>query len=218
MNFTGVAKHSPRNSNMRIIPFLILLISSSAHAMTVTALGDSTTAGIYDNSGEVYPYTKFLDENFNVNTSGIPGHTSENILKDIDYLFHVPPDAVILWIGQNDLNTHINHSVIMRNISMIINKLRENKIHQVIVIPAIWPDAYLYDGDHLKVKNIEIFRQLLKEFCEHWQIPYVMVDEIHSEDGIHPGRADYELIGGEINKILKNIEANIGQANAVSNS
>ena len=183
----------------------------------ILIFGDSITYGAwdYDKAGWVNRLRMKLDKNdnyYNVFNLGIPGNTSDNILKRLEfeltcrYDIHAKTIA-IFSIGINDSqiigNTNnINIKKFRDNINLIniTKKYTKNilfigltNVDEKKVSPLPWNNNISYYN-----KEIILYDNVIQNICKEHNIDYLKLfntlnnDEL--EDGLHPNSKGHEKI------------------------
>lgn len=166
----------------------------------VVIAGDSMAA---------YLNTHHYFKNISMMNQGIPGDTTEGLLKRLDYVFKVSPKIIFLNIGSNDLVLlHKRPIEIVESIVYLIqcikSELNDVKIYLFNVTPI---NENLEYANHLFIfgrKNediIEINQLLEKHIPEDMLIDiyHEVIDEYHNlkpsltNDGIHLNDLGYTI-------------------------
>lgn len=166
----------------------------------VVIAGDSMAA---------YLNTHHYFKNISIMNQGIPGDTTEGLLKRLDYIFKVSPKIIFLNIGSNDLVLlHKKPIEIVESIVYLIqcikSELNDVKIYLFNVTPI---NENLEYANHLFIfsrKNediIEINQLLEKHIPEDMLIDiyHEVIDEYHNlkpsltNDGIHLNDLGYTI-------------------------
>lgn len=156
-----------------------------------------------------YLNTHHYFKNISIMNQGIPGDTTEGLLKRLDYVFKVSPKIIFLNIGSNDLVLlHKRPIEIVESIVYLIqcikSELNDVKIYLFNVTPI---NENLEYANHLFIfgrKNediIEINQLLEKHIPEDMLIDiyHEVIDEYHNlkpsltNDGIHLNDLGYTI-------------------------
>lgn len=183
----------------------------------ICVLGDSIVYGAWDE--EKHGYVNRLKESIknkkeieNVYALGIPGETSEGLLKRIDIeLNSRVPSTIIIAIGINDAiyiksktKEAVNQDNFINNISKII-AISKKYTNNILVLgltrvieehttPILWSDDEMYFNS-----TIEKYDTALAKCCTINNVEYLkmfdMLDDSDiCEDGIHPNATGHEKI------------------------
>lgn len=168
-------------------------------------LGDSIT--------DFYDLGKYFPDEPVVN-SGISGHTTEDLLKDMEKrVYQYNPSKVFLLIGTNDLLKEDMTEKVIENIKKIAENIKEKRPLATIYIESIYPvnhDLSNIIGNR-KNSDIEKINTALKKYCQQEKLTYIDVfkslvddngnlDEDYTKDGLHLNDKGYTVV----TKILKN--------------
>ncbi len=196
--------------------------------------GDSITFGEYDGvfGGYAdilkrYSHTKFLTENteeVTVYNLGIPGETTESLIKRIDTELksRISDDrsAVFLFYGANDLaKKEGNHQVSLDNFSANISDAVKNaqKYGSDVYLIGLVPiserinDVVTSTGKKRSQSDIIIYNSKIKAIAETFSVNYVdlnlyfedKTEEFISIDGVHPNAKGYRLIAEILKPLLE---------------
>jgi lysophospholipase L1-like esterase len=203
--------------------FLACVSALSASAMTVVALGDSTTAGTpgfrspveKPPAGQGNPesqYAYWLQKRtpgWTIFNKGINGEATREILErfDRDVLFE-QPDIVIIMAGVNDLYRGGEPAQVKDNLKTIYDKARKNGMTVAACTILPYDDMGSAVLGKMKEVNAWIREYSGKKgmlFCdtyaaaEHSKKPGKLAG---SPDGRHPDVATYKKIGEAIAETL----------------
>lgn len=183
----------------------------------ICVLGDSIVYGAWDDAK--HGYVNRLKEKYNQNQNteniyglGIPGETTEGLLKRIDSELNPrEPSAIIIAVGLNDTiyiksknRENVSLEGFIDNISKIIDvakKYTDNilvlgltKVIESLTTPILWNDDEMYFNNTIKK-----YDKALEVFCNNNNIDYIKMfdlleDEDFSDDGIHPNEKGHEKI------------------------
>ena len=193
----------------------------------ICVLGDSIVYGAWDE--EKHGYVNRLKEEIknnkkieNIYGLGIPGETTEGLLKRIDSELNPrKPNTIIIAIGINDTiyiksknKENVSIEGFIDNIKKIIDiviKYTDNvlvlgltRVIETLTTPILWNDDEMYFNNTIKK-----YDKALEEFCNINNIEYIKMfdlleDEDFSNDGIHPNEKGHE----KIYKVIKNYASN----------
>lgn len=189
----------------------------------ICVLGDSIVYGAWDE--EKHGYVNRLKEEIKSNKNieniyglGIPGETSEGLVKRIDIeLKPRNPNTIIIATGINDTiyiksknKEAVSQENFIKNIRKIID-IAKKYTNNILILgltrvieehttPILWNNDEMYFN-----RTIEKYDTALAEYCRRDNVEYlkmfdVLEDEDFSDDGIHPNEKGHE-------KIYKDIKA-----------
>lgn len=193
----------------------------------ICVLGDSIVYGAQDDAK--HGYVNRLKDDYRENQNieniyglGIPGETTEGLLKRIDVeLKPRNPNTIIIAIGVNDTiyvksknKENVSIESFINNIKKIIEIAKKytnnilvlglTKVIEKLTTPILWNDDEIYFNNTIKK-----YDKALEEFCNINNIEYIKMfdlleDEDFSNDGIHPNEKGHE----KIYKVIKNYASN----------
>lgn len=195
----------------------------------IYVLGDSIVYGAWDE--EKHGYVNRLKEEIknnkkieNIQGLGIPGETSEGLVKRIDIeLKPRNPNTIIIATGINDTiyiksknKEAVSQENFIKNIRKIID-IAKKYTNNILILgltrvieehttPILWNDDEMYFNNTIKK-----YDKALEEFCNTNNIEYIKMfdlleDEDFSDDGIHPNEKGHEKIYKVINEKGKKYE------------
>ena len=195
----------------------------------ICVLGDSIVYGAWDE--EKHGYVNRLKEEIknnkkieNIYGLGIPGETSEGLVKRIDIeLKPRNPNTIIIATGINDTiyiksknKEAVSQENFIKNIRKIID-IAKKYTNNILILgltrvieehttPILWNDDEMYFNNTIKK-----YDKALEEFCNTNNIEYIKMfdlleDEDFSDDGIHPNEKGHEKIYKVINEKGKKYE------------
>lgn len=195
----------------------------------ICVLGDSIVYGAWDDAK--HGYVNRLKDDYRENQNieniyglGIPGETTEGLLKRIDVeLKPRNPNTIIIAIGVNDTiyvksknKENVSIESFINNIKKIIEIAKKytnnilvlglTKVIEKLTTPILWNDDEIYFNNTIKK-----YDKALEEFCNINNIEYIKMfdlleDEDFSNDGIHPNEKGHEKIYEVINEKGKKYE------------
>ena len=195
----------------------------------IYVLGDSIVYGAWDE--EKHGYVNRLKEEIknnkkieNIYGLGIPGETSEGLVKRIDIeLKPRNPNTIIIATGINDTiyiksknKEAVSQENFIKNIRKIIDIAKKytnnililglTRVIEELTTPILWNDDEMYFNNTIKK-----YDKALEEFCNTNNIEYIKMfdlleDEDFSDDGIHPNEKGHEKIYKVINEKGKKYE------------
>lgn len=153
---------------------------------------------------------------------GISGQTSPQMLirfrADVIYL---KPSIVVLLAGANDIAGNTGPStleMILNNIISMAELARANQI-KVILCSLLPAYDFPWKTGSFPAEKIETFNTMLKKYADANKILYLdyyaaMVDErkglktAYADDGVHPNKMGYKVIGAILEKAINEIICN----------
>ncbi|WP_052447368.1 GDSL-type esterase/lipase family protein [Clostridium polynesiense] len=172
--------------------------------MKILCLGDSLTTGYGVSRNESWCFVLQSISGIHVINGGVNGDTSIGLLtrssSDID---SVKPDAVIIFIGTNDMIMNRSVSNTSENIILVIEDIQSSNLLPIVAFPPkIIPQmaSKLWDSnvDYLTVnKKIYELREMLKDYCSINSINTLDYYDLFSENTEIPSR--YYLDGIHLN-------------------
>jgi acyl-CoA thioesterase-1 len=170
---------------------------------TIVAVGDSLTAGYGVDEGDAYP--ALLEEklqadgyNYKVVNAGVSGETSSGTLSRMEWILTLEPDIVVLETGANDGLRGIDTEVAEKNISEILQLLKDKDVVVVLTgMKMVWNLGPAYVAQFNR-----IYPKLAKEFDVVY-MPFFLEGvatkgNLNQGDGIHPNAQGYQIITGNI--------------------
>lgn len=170
---------------------------------TIVAVGDSLTAGYGVDEGDAYPalLEKKLQAdgyNYKVVNAGVSGETSSGTLSRMEWILTLEPDIVILETGANDGLRGIDTEVAEKNISEILQLLKDKDVIVVLTgMKMVWNLGPAYVAQFNR-----IYPKLAKEFDVVY-MPFFLEGvatkgNLNQGDGIHPNAQGYQIIAENI--------------------
>ncbi len=202
-----------------------------ARAMTVVALGDSTTAGSpgFDSPvmkpprGQGNPesqYGYWLNKKFpdwGILNKGVSGERSDQILARFDKdVLAEKPGFLIVMAGVNDLYQGRDENFVMKNLEMIYRKASESKIP--VLACSILPYNFMTPEVSARVQRVNAWiREYAREhgmlFCDTYraaEAPDKPGKLAGTPDELHPDVETYRKIGEAIAMVFE--ENKIGKS------
>lgn len=170
---------------------------------TIVAVGDSLTAGYGVDEGDAYPalLEKKLQAdgyNYKVVNAGVSGETSSGTLSRMEWILTLEPDIVVLETGANDGLRGIDTEVAEKNISEILQLLKDKDVVVVLTgMKMVWNLGPAYVAQFNR-----IYPKLAKEFDVVY-MPFFLEGvatkgNLNQGDGIHPNAQGYQIIAENI--------------------
>lgn len=156
-------------------------------------VGDSIThAGLW--SELLAPYI--------VANRGIPGDTSEGILKRLDSVIDLKPQYVFLMLGVNDITRSYSAEEVYINYSKIVESLLQHKI-QVVIQSTLLTNSEQYNSEvnrlNSLLETLSIDKNIVYLNLNAKLAPSGLLTNEISYDGIHL-RSNAYLLWGEVIK------------------
>ncbi len=177
---------------------------------TILFFGDSLTAGYGLEPEQAFPalIQERLDSlgiSMRVVNAGLSGETTSGGANRLDWVLRQPVSVFVLELGANDGLRGIPLSETRKNLSSIIERVRERYPEARIVLagmqlpPNMGPE---YTGE---------FRQIFPELAAQYEvalIPFLLqgvggIPELNQEDGIHPTAVGHQILADNVWEILK---------------
>ena len=195
---------------MLLWPFTSGAISSSASddRPRIVAFGDSLTAGFGVQADESYPaqLQRHLDNlgyHYRVINAGMSGDTTAGGLRRVPWILNNKPELVILELGANDGLRGLPVDQTKNNLRRIIRQLQEAGTTVVLAGMKLPPN---YGQDY--TASFEAMYHMLAKEYRLALIPFFLEgvggsSSLNQADGIHPTKEGYEVIVGQVLKILR---------------
>ena len=165
---------------------------------SIVCFGDSLTYGYGATNGQIYPHFLQQYTELPVINKGINGNTSKNGLDRIDDILQFKNSIVIVEFGANDFFQQIPISETKKNITMIVDKLKQN--NNIVVLVSIEDKqlSQLYNmlKPLAKEKNVLFIDGILNEIWDNSNL---------LSDDIHPNSNGYKLVADKIYKNIKHL-------------
>lgn len=165
---------------------------------SIVCFGDSLTYGYGATNGQTYPYFLQQYTEFPVINKGINGNTSKNGLDRIDDILQFKNSIVIVEFGANDFFQQIPISETKKNMTMIVNKLKQN--NDIVVLVSI------------EDKQLSQLYNMLKSLAKEQNVLFVegILNKIWDNsnllsDDVHPNSNGYKLVADKIYKGIKHL-------------
>ena len=174
----------------------------------IVTLGDSLTEGFGVPEEQNWPsrlQRRLAEAGYphRVVNAGVSGDTSAGGLARMDWLLRQRVDILIVELGANDGLRGVDPGVTRRNLSAII---AQGQAHGATVVLAGMRMAYNVGPDYQRQFN-ELFPELARQHGVAL-IPFILEGvatrrELNQSDGIHPTGEGYELVTGNVWKVLQ---------------
>jgi lysophospholipase L1-like esterase len=153
-------------------------------------------------------WKKLLNDTTIINR-GIAGDNTFGVLKRLDEIISLQPSKLFIKIGINDISQNIPIEIIAKNISTIIESVKEKSpktkiyIHSVLPtndnVQQHYPDAY-QKNDKVVLLNQSIQKEAKKQKITYIDIHSIFKDKLGKlnekytvSDGLHLNEAGYKL-------------------------
>ncbi|MEQ8288171.1 MAG: arylesterase [Gammaproteobacteria bacterium] len=175
-----------------VICLTVFVLPLHARERTLLILGDSLSAayGIPVSDGWVSLLEQRLQQQgyaFNVVNASISGETTIGVLTRLENILDThKPVLTVVELGGNDGLRGFQFAEIEQNLSVIVNRLKNNN-SEVLLVPMQLPPNY---GQAYNQK----FQQVYVRIADQYDVPlsrFILEDialdkELMQEDGIHP--------------------------------
>lgn len=153
--------------------------------------------------------TSLIYEDLPIINSGISGHATEDVLKDMDArVYKYNPTKVFILIGANDIyykrdfpaKERVNQTY--NNINLIVDKIRKNRPKCDIYVISLLPINDNYEGVYGRHKEDigKINNKLKKNYAKKEKVTYIDINKkFQNEEGLL--RDEYTLDGLHINDL-----------------
>ncbi len=173
--------------------------SSPLFAGTIVCVGNSLTEGLGIDEDHAYParLKQRLEKDgypYRVVNAGISGETSSGTLSRINWILTLNPDIVILETGANDGFRGLDPKLIQKNITEIVQTLKEKDI--IVVL------AGMEIARNLGSEYTTAFREVYKKIAREEKvilIPFFLEGvannpRLNQTDTIHPTAEGYREV------------------------
>lgn len=205
----------------RINHFLLLVLFVPLHSEALTpvstsaldtrprivAFGNSLTAGLGVSASDSYPAQlqrrlDALNYRYRVINAGVSGDTTAGGLRRVPWVLNSKPELVIVELGGNDGLRGLSLDQTKSNLAKIIQHFQQAGV-TVILAGMKLPPNY---GQQYSTGFEAIYQTLAKEYGLPL-IPFFLEGvaastALNQADGIHPTKEGYQVIVGQILKIL----------------
>lgn len=189
---------------------LLLTPASAAPRRTVVFLGDSLTAGFGLQASEAYPAVieRRIRErgwDWEVVNAGISGDTSSGGLARTPWLLRRSIDVLVLALGANDGLRGISPAETRRNLTGIIEQVRQRYPNVRIVLCGMQlpPNMGVTYGTEFRDLFPALARELKTEL-----VPFLLegvggVLNLNQDDRVHPTTKGQEMLADNVWKVLE---------------
>lgn len=197
---------------LAVAPWLVALdaaaLSASDTRPRIVAFGDSLTSGLGVQTGESYPaqLQRRLDDlkySYRVINAGVSGDTTAGGLRRVPWILNNKPELVILELGANDGLRGLDVDQTKNNLRQIVERLRAAGTTVVLAGMKLPPN---YGRDYTTR-----FEAIYPALAQEYRLPLIPfflegvggASSLNQADGIHPTKEGYEIIVGQVLKVLK---------------
>ena len=199
-------KYEKKNANLPIL---------ESGQKRIVFMGDSITEFWSDLCPEFFAGKPYLNR-------GISGQTTPQMLIRFRAdVIALKPSVVVLLAGANDIAGNTGPSTLEMILNNIISMTELSKANQIEVILCSLLPAYDFPWKtgSFSAEKMETFNAMLKKYADENDILYLdyysaMVDErkglkaAYADDGVHPNKAGYEVMGPIVEKGIEKIISN----------
>ena len=136
-------------------------------------VNDENIVFLGDSIFELYDVNEYFKDKHVVN-SGISGHRTTNVLKDLETrVYRYNPSVVFIMIGTNDMLDNLSNEETITNVGKIIDEIKKNRPSAIINVISLFP---VNTSDDSKVvhsmvktrnnKDINIMNNGIKKICK----------------------------------------------------
>jgi lysophospholipase L1-like esterase len=172
---------------------------------SILFIGDSLTE--WFNLDTHFPETAIVNE-------GIAGDTTFGLLERIDDIMAIPAASIFLMIGINDILNGYRKADIIENYQLLIEEIRIQSNHSVLVIQSILPVNESMLGSPAPFnRRISDINAAIKEYCDDCGITYLNLynsflegnelNRLFTTDGAHLSQAGYRLWAEKLKAFLE---------------
>lgn len=178
--------------------------------LSLLILGDSAAAGVgVERQQQALAGTMVnqLSKDYNVNWKLIAtsGHTSSQLIEQLQNHEAERFDSVVISVGVNDVNAMISSKRWLANLATL-TELLQNKFHAQHILFSSLPPMHRFPALPQPLRwwlgeRAKHFNRLLAQFtnnragCTFGEIPYTPAKDLIAADGFHPGAKAYALWG-----------------------
>ena len=169
-------------------------------------IGDSLTAGFQLGATDAYPaiiQNQLGTDTVRVINAGVSGDTTFSVLDRLDITLQSTPNMVFLCIGANDGLRGIPPHLTKKNITTIVQTLKQRNIAVVLAgmsLPKNYSQAY-----------IESFEAIFRDVAKNEGLPFMPfllkdvagVPTLNLNDRIHPNKNGHNIIARNVLEFLK---------------
>jgi len=198
--------NSPQVGRLARAVALMLCGMAMLAAQTITAFGDSLTAGYGVDEAAAWPaLMAAAHPDWKVLNAGLSGETTSGGLRRIDWVLRAKPDVVLIGLGANDGMRGQEAALAEANLAAIIVKVRAAGAKPVLLGMRI-PTS-------LGADFIRSYADLYPRLAAAEQIPLLpfLLDGVAGDpalnlpDGIHPNEAGHRIIAAKVGAFIATI-------------
>ena len=169
---------------------------------------------------ENYMLSEFFPDHYVINR-GISGDTTCGILCRLkSSVYDLKPKKIFLLIGINDIGNEENLSDIIKNIRLIVSRIRRKLPDTKIYVQSIYP-VRIDPNNKIKKrivgkrsnKKINITNRELYKLCKKYNIQFININKKlkdkkgqlryhYTQDGLHLSPLGYEIVSKELEKYM----------------
>lgn len=168
-----------------------------------------------------YDVNEYFEGRHVVN-SGISGHRTTNVLKEMENrVYRYNPSVVFILIGTNDMLDNLSNEETVINVGKIIDDIKKNrpntKINVISIFPVNTSDDSKVIHSMVKTRNNEDINTMnkgIKKICKEKKVTYIDVNSLlldsdkkldinYTTDGLHINSDGYKIITEKLNSYLK---------------
>jgi len=190
---------------------IFLVLFGANHSFSddkILIIGDSLTEGYGVDKKYSYPSVlqDLLDKNnlkYKVINGGVSGSTTASGKSRLKWFLKSKPKILILALGANDGLRGFKVGESKKNLQETIKLAKE---HNLIIFLAKMQMPPNYGKEYL-AEFSDMFNEIISEMKVK-EIPFILEGvagnkALNIEDGIHPNRAGYKIIGTNLFNVLK---------------
>jgi acyl-CoA thioesterase-1 len=169
-------------------------------------IGDSLTAGFQLDINDAYPaiiQQQIGTQNIHIINAGVSGDTTFSVLDRLNITLRSTPNVVFLCIGANDGLRGIPTEVTKKNITAIVQALKQRNIPVILAgmsLPKNYSQPYIESFEKIftdvaKNEDLPLMPFLLKDVAG--------VPTLNLNDRIHPNKNGHKIIAKNVLEFLK---------------
>lgn len=186
--------------------------AGTASGNTILFFGDSLTAGLGLEPEQAFPALigdrlDSLGYDYRVVNAGLSGETTASGVNRLEWVLRQPVDIFVLELGANDGLRGIPLEETRRNLSAIIEEVRQSDPSTRIVLTGMQLPPNM--GPDYTAR----FRNIFPELAEQYDlslVPFLLdgvggVPELNQQDGIHPTAEGHQILAENVWVVLEQI-------------
>jgi acyl-CoA thioesterase-1 len=183
---------------------------SNESIKNIVFFGNSLTAGYGVDPSQAFPSLiqvklDSLKVPYRVINAGLSGETSAGGNSRIDWILRQPIYIFVLELGGNDGLRGIPLSETLKNLQLIISKVRQKDSSAKIIMAGMQIPPNM--GKKYTSEFKSLFQQLVVR-NKIYLIPFLLegvggVQELNQRDGIHPNVEGHKIVAENVWKVLK---------------